>query len=59
MSERYLDPRYDATKSERDHYRAMQQGSDALLHRLTIPHPTIIAALQRKTNLTTGANDHD
>lgn len=48
MSERYLDPRYDATKSERDHYRAMQLGSGALLHRLTSHHPAIIAALQRK-----------
>ena len=48
MSERYLDPRYDATKSERDHYKAMRLGSDALLHRLTSHHPAIIDRLIRK-----------
>ena len=52
-------PLYSPLESDRKHVKAMQLGSAALLKRLQDQHPALIDAMQRKANITTGANDHD
>ena len=52
-------PLYSPLESDRKHHKAMQLGSAALLKRLQDQHPALIDAMQRKANITKGANDHD
>lgn len=52
-------PLYSPLESDRKHLKAMQLASAALLKRLQEQHPALVAAMQRKANITTGANDHD
>ena len=52
-------PLYSPLESDRKHHKAMQLGSAALLKRLLEQHPALVGAMQRKAELTKGANDHD
>ena len=52
-------PLYSPLESDRKHLKAMQLASAALLKRLQDLHPALVDAMQRKANITTGANDHD
>lgn len=52
-------PLYSPLESDRKHHKAMQLASAALLKRLLEQHPALVDAMQRKAELTKGANDHD
>lgn len=52
-------PLYSPLESDRKHHKAMQLASAALLKRLLEQHPALVGAMQRKAELTKGANDHD
>jgi len=52
-------PLYSPLESDRKHHKAMQLASAALLKRLQDQHPAVVDAMQRKANITKGANDYE